>query len=111
MPQLIDFETLTPDLLNPRNRGPSAAKRDNDNETGVLLDLWIYLLNCLFCYCYRFAHSLLAASFRKLNLEKLAMVIVIVIVIVIVLVIVIIIIVIIIVIIISSSSSSNNYYF
>ena len=42
----------TADLPNPRNRGVSAAKRDNDNETGGLLSL-IILLHFLCCYCYR----------------------------------------------------------
>ena len=31
---------------------------DNENETGGLLIRWIYLLNCMFCYCYRFVPSL-----------------------------------------------------
>ena len=56
----------TADLLNPRNHGTSAANRDNDNETGGLLNRWICLLNCLFvCYCYRFVPSLVRAGKRK----------------------------------------------
>ena len=30
-------------LLHPRNRGTPASKRDNDKETGGLLNHWIYL--------------------------------------------------------------------
>ena len=50
------------DLLNPRNRGMYAAKRDNDNETGGLLNRWICLLNCMCCYCHRFVPSLIMTS-------------------------------------------------
>ena len=42
----------TADLQNPRHREMSAAKRDNDNEAGGLLNRWMYLLNSLLCYCY-----------------------------------------------------------
>ena len=35
----------TADLQNPRNRGMSAAKHDNDDETGGLLNRWMYLLD------------------------------------------------------------------
>ena len=37
----------------------SAAKHDSDNETGGLLNRWIYLLNCPCCYCCCCAPSLI----------------------------------------------------
>ena len=48
----------TTDLPNPRNRGMSAARRDNDKETDALLSRWICLLNCMFCHFYGFVPSL-----------------------------------------------------
>ena len=55
------------DLLNPRNRGMSTAKRDNDNATGGLLNRWIDLLYLPVCYCYRCVPSLMfvAVFFQK----------------------------------------------
>ena len=44
----------TTDLLNPRNHGMSAAKRDNDNEMDGLPNRWICLHNCMCCYRYVF---------------------------------------------------------
>ena len=44
----------TANLLNPRNRGMSAAKRDNENATGGLLNSRICSPICMCCYCYRF---------------------------------------------------------
>ena len=42
-----------------------AANRDNANETGGLLDRWMYLINYMFCYRYRFVSSLAKLQCRN----------------------------------------------